>query len=207
MDNLENKEILADFTRKEEKSAVDTLASVIKSACQRIVAQAGFDRTVAGVIVGNAADIMHMVQMEGSEYSVMNGLGSILPIGTPVWVTIPCNKRSNAYISGVRGKNIVTHGVAAWCSASFSTTTVTMQKSYNIKSIVASTTATGVYTVTFLHPMPDASYAVCVGAEASGRGTEIIGVYGKSKTGFTIDVTNYSGEAVYVSVMSIAVIR
>lgn len=144
MESLENKEILADFTHKEEKSAIDTLASVIKSACQRIVAQAGFDRTVAGIIVSSNADGSCAVRLEGGEYTLPNTTFSSLPKGTPVWVTIPCNKLRNAYISALRG----TSTIKKFGSAMFH-----KGDSYSFNRVVDGLLTTGATDITFDIPV------------------------------------------------------
>lgn len=51
----------------------------------------------------------------------------------------------------------------------------------------------GIFNITFLSPTSDVNYIVTCVAEYDGAGLEIIGVYGYSTTGFTIDVSKHDG--------------
>lgn len=84
-----------------DKSAISVLADTIKTACQKIVEQASFDKTVGGVITGTSND-KYIVNMLGTTYTVANGTNLTFNTGNGVWVTIPCNKLSNAFIVAKR---------------------------------------------------------------------------------------------------------
>lgn len=78
----------------------------------------------------------------------------------------------------------------------------TLNQSKNISSITGSST----FTVTFSKAMADAKYKAFVSGECSGLGAEIIGVYGKTTTGFKFDFCNYSGTATTPTSQNILVI-
>lgn len=78
----------------------------------------------------------------------------------------------------------------------------TLNQSKNISSITGSST----FTVTFSKTMANTKYKVFVSGECSGLGAEIIGVYGKTTTGFKFDFCNYSGTATTPTSQNILVI-
>lgn len=78
----------------------------------------------------------------------------------------------------------------------------TLNQSKNISSITGSST----FTVTFSKAMADAKYKAFVSGECSGLGAEIIGVHGKTTTGFKFDFCNYSGATTTPTSQNILVI-
>lgn len=61
------------------------------------------------------------------------------------------------------------------------------------------------YTLSFTKPMKDTNYIVTVSGEASGAGSEIFGIYGRTTTQFLFDHTNYSGTQVVVPIFTISI--
>lgn len=84
-----------------DKSAISVLAETIKTACQKIVNNASFDKTIGGVVTGTDNG-KYIVSMLGTTYTVSNGTNLTFTTGNGVWVTIPCNKLSNAFIVAKR---------------------------------------------------------------------------------------------------------
>lgn len=84
-----------------DKSAISVLAETIKTACQKIVNNASFDKTIGGVVTGTDND-KYIISMLGTTYTVSNGTNLTFATGNGVWVTIPCNKLSNAFIVAKR---------------------------------------------------------------------------------------------------------
>lgn len=78
----------------------------------------------------------------------------------------------------------------------------TLNQSKNISSITGSST----FVVIFSKTMANTKYKVFVSGECSGLGAEIIGVYGKTTTGFKFDFCNYSGTATTPTSQNILVV-
>ncbi len=85
-----------------ENEAISTITKVIRTACERIIAKASFDKTVRGIVVGvpnkNSDSLLYTVQVNGGRYEVPNYSGTKLNIGKSVLVLIPCNKYENMCI-------------------------------------------------------------------------------------------------------------
>lgn len=96
------------------------------------------------------------------------------------------------------------YGVRAWGCIRVNNGTVTISNSGNIASVTRS--GTGTFAITFKIAMPHANYAVSASAEADGAGQEILGIYGQSTSGFTLDMTNHSGTLTDPTVFSFLVV-
>lgn len=64
---------------------------------------------------------------------------------------------------------------------------------HNSYNCVMSETGNSIYQVQFLTPMDNTYYFVVASAECNGAAMEIIGVYSQSTTGFSMDVSGYTG--------------
>ena len=80
----------------------------------------------------------------------------------------------------------------------------TLSQSKNISSITNLGSST--YQVTFSKTMANADYKAFVSGECSGIGSEIIGVYNQTTSGFRYDFANYSGTATTPTSLNIVVI-
>ena len=69
------------------------------------------------------------------------------------------------------------------------------QKTSLLKSYNATMSETGdcIFTIIFLSPVAHSNYIVATSAEYGGAGSEIVGVYSNSTTGFFIDVKTHTG--------------
>ena len=83
-----------------ESDAIKTMTKVIKSACERIVAKAKYDKTVRGVVVETPSDNSNLfvVQVNGGRYPIPNYSNNTLRVGNGVMVLIPCNNYADMFI-------------------------------------------------------------------------------------------------------------
>ncbi len=83
-----------------ENDAIKTMTKVIKTACDRIVAKAKYDKTMRGVVVGvpNDNSSLYVVQVNGGKYDVPNYSGKQLKVGNGVFVLVPCNNYADMFI-------------------------------------------------------------------------------------------------------------
>lgn len=95
---------------------------------------------------------------------------------------------------------------SAWAHGRLDGTTVNLMFSHNVESI--STTSDGhTFYVKFSNPFPDEYYAAVASFEIGGIGQEIVGVYGYSAAGFSVDVQNASGNANTPTCISVIALR
>ncbi len=83
-----------------ENDAIQTITKVIKTACERIVATAKYDKTMKGVVVGlpNNNSSLYTVQVNGARYDIPNCTNRELFMGSAVYVLSPCNNYANMFI-------------------------------------------------------------------------------------------------------------
>jgi hypothetical protein len=97
-----------------------------------------------------------------------------------------------AKLSGAQSGSAPIYGTRAWASFGYISSAVVVNASGNVTSITR--TAGGRFAVTFTMAMPNANYAVVgathVSSGASGTGGQTFGVYGKTTTGFNINITD-----------------
>lgn len=90
-------------SNSEGTQAVNTLAKVMIDICQKLIAKAGFDRTVGGVVMDTPdSSGKYLVQVTSDEYRVPNGTNITFQKGSAVWVTIPEGVLRKMYISARR---------------------------------------------------------------------------------------------------------
>ena len=83
-------------------------------------------------------------------------------------------------------------------------TGTTLSQSKNISSITS--LGSGAYQVAFSKTMANANFKAFVSGECSGLGSEIIGVYSQTTSGFRYDFANYNGMATTPTSVNIMVI-
>lgn len=85
-------------------AAIKVMVATVKSACERLIARASYDKTLRGVITGVPTDnsSYYKVRVNGGEYDVPNYTDKKLSVGKSVWVLIPCNDYSNMFILATR---------------------------------------------------------------------------------------------------------
>lgn len=83
-------------------------------------------------------------------------------------------------------------------------TGTTLSQSKNISSITS--LGSGAYQVAFSKTMANANFKAFVSGECSGLGSEIIGVYSQTTSGFRYDFANYNGTATTPTSVNIVVI-
>lgn len=83
-------------------------------------------------------------------------------------------------------------------------TGTTLSQSKNISSITS--LGSGAYQVAFSKTMANANFKAFVSGECSGIGSEIIGVYNQTTSGFRYDFANYNGTATTPTSVNIVVI-
>ena len=94
---------------------------------------------------------------------------------------------------------------SAWAHGRLNGTTVNLMFSHNVESITTSDGHT--FYVKFSNPFPDEYYAAVASFEIGGIGQEIVGVYGYSAAGFSVDVQNASGNANTPTCISVIALR
>lgn len=92
------------------------------------------------------------------------------------------------------------YSLVAWASVNNNVLT----GSKNISSITNLGTASA-NTITFSTPMADTNYIVSASGEASGIGSEILGIYNKTVNGFNFDHANSAGTAVILSYFTLGI--
>lgn len=136
------------------------------------------------------------LSLKDIDEKVNNLFDLIFPVGS-VYKTTDSTFDPNNYFNGT-WTAINEDTIVAWAEMSGTT----LNQSKNISSITGSST----FIVTFSKVMADAKYKAFVSGECSGIGAEIIGVYGKTTTGFKFDFCNYSGTTTTPTSQNILVI-
>lgn len=129
--------------------------------------------------------------VNGINISAIALLNRFYPVGSIYTSTTAstASSVSNA-LGGGTWTRITDYEVVAYAYLSSATSIAT---SKNISSVTGSS---GTYKCNFSKAMSNANYLVYVSGEVGGAGQEIVGVYGKTTTGFSYDFTNYAGSLV-----------
>jgi len=97
-----------------------------------------------------------------------------------------------AKLSGAQSGSAPIYGIRAWASFGYISSALVVNADGNIDTITR--TAIGRYTVTFSTAMPNENYAVVGSSHASSgadaAGGHTFGIYGKTTTGFNINITD-----------------
>lgn len=98
-----------------------------------------------------------------------------------------------------------------WCYATRSSTSTvdwTLNANFGSNGIKINTLKMDgtVQRVTFTSSLASTNYGVWVSAEVGGTASEILGVYGRTTSGFAIDCANYNGAATQPVQISILII-
>lgn len=123
----------------------------------------------------------------------------IYPVGS---VKVFYDNNSHSSFLGQTWTKVTTNVLVAYGFVNISGSTVTARQTKNLS---VSRSSTGIYNVSLSKTMSNTYYQVAVSGESGGRGTEILGVYSRTTTSFIIDNTNYAGEAVDLTDLSILV--
>ena len=85
-----------------EDLAIQILSAQIQKVAQRLVDNAGYDKTVAGIISQVLGNHKYKVKIKNEEYVLPSSTDDIYNINEAVWVCIPQNNLNNKFISGRR---------------------------------------------------------------------------------------------------------
>lgn len=97
--------------------------------------------------------------------------------------------------------------IVAWCYAELVSGAYVIRAGKNIASLALGSGTSLPVTINFKKAMKDSYYAAIVSAEYDDTGTEIIGVYRHTTTGFSIDCSTYTGAHVRPTQLNIVVVR
>ena len=80
------------------------IIGAIEQLVSRKVETAGYDKTNAGTVLEVLGDNQYRVLINGSQHTLYCAVNMTFTVGNAIWITIPQNDMSKAYICGRRYK-------------------------------------------------------------------------------------------------------
>lgn len=81
---------------------VEILSAEMRKIAKYFVRTAGYDVTVAGVIVKDLGNHKYLTKIKNEEFAIPSSTDIIYSANEAVWITIPQNNMKNKFISGRR---------------------------------------------------------------------------------------------------------
>lgn len=85
-----------------EDLAIQILSEQIQKVVRRLINIAGYDKTVAGIIVSTLGNHKYKVKIKNEVYIIPSGTDETYKVNESVWICIPQNNMNNKFISGRR---------------------------------------------------------------------------------------------------------
>ena len=90
------------MSNKTEDLAIQILSEQIRKVANKLITDASYDKTVAGIITAVLDNHKYKVQIKNEEYTIPSSTDEIYKVNESVWICIPQNNMKNKFISGRR---------------------------------------------------------------------------------------------------------
>lgn len=85
-----------------EDLAIQILSEQIRKVASKLINDASYDRTVAGIISKVLGNHKYKVKIKNEEYIIPSSTDETYKVNEAVWICIPQNNMNNKFISGRR---------------------------------------------------------------------------------------------------------
>ena len=85
-----------------EDLAIQILSEQIRKVANKLINNAGYDKTVAGIVIKTLGNHKYKVKIKNEEFIIPSGTDETYKNNEAVWICIPQNNMNNKFISGRR---------------------------------------------------------------------------------------------------------